>query len=60
LPADFASIGYRQVQCWTDPYDRNLLLERMCLWRRPGECDPSSAKPLTPEVGPAFEALISR
>ena len=60
LAADFASFGYRQVQCWADPYDRSFLLERMCLWRRSGVCDSSSAKPLTPEVGAAFEALISR
>jgi GPI mannosyltransferase 3 len=60
LPIDFTSRGYQQVQCWTDPYDRAMLTERMCLWRRPGTCDSASAKPLTPEVGEAFEALISR
>jgi hypothetical protein len=58
LPVDFASLGYQQVQCWTDPYDRTMLTERMCLWRRPGTCDSQSAKLLTPEVGEAFEALI--
>ena len=36
LPADFASLGYQQLKCWTDPYDRTMLMERMCLWRRPG------------------------
>ena len=55
LPADFASFGYQQVQCWTDPYDRTMLVERMCLWRRPGTCDSRSAKLLAPEVGEAFE-----
>ena len=44
LPADFASLGYQQVQCWTDPYDRTMLVERMCLWRRPGTCDSRSAQ----------------
>jgi len=58
LPVDFTSRGYQQVQCWTDPYDRALLTERMCLWRRPGTCDSQSAKLLTPEAGEAFEALI--
>jgi len=57
LPADFASLGYQQVQCWTDPYDRAMLMERTCLWRRAGTCDSESAKLLTPEVGEAFEAL---
>jgi GPI mannosyltransferase 3 len=58
LPVDFASLGYQQVQCWTDPYDRAMTADRMCLWRRPGTCDSQSAKLLTPEVGEAFEALI--
>lgn len=58
LPADFAHLGYQQVQCWSDPYSRTLLTERTCLWRRPGTCDPTSAKLLTPDVGEAFEALI--
>jgi hypothetical protein len=35
-----------------------MTLERMCLWRRPGTCNPESAKLLTPDVGEAFEALI--
>ena len=60
LQIDFPGFGYEQVQCWTDPYDRALLTERMCLWRRPGTCDSQSAKLLTPEVGEAFEALIAR
>jgi hypothetical protein len=48
LPADFTALGYRQVQCWTDPYDRRTMLtERTCLWRRPGTCDSRSAKLLT-------------
>jgi hypothetical protein len=58
LPADFAHLGYQQVKCWSDPYSRTLLTERTCLWRRPGTCDPTSAKLLTPDVGSAFEALI--
>jgi GPI mannosyltransferase 3 len=58
LPVDFASLGYQQVQCWTDPYDHTMLRGRMCLWRRPGACDFQSAKLLTPEVGEAFEKLI--
>jgi hypothetical protein len=74
LQADFASLGYQQIQCWTDPYaadlvgegveviagfrHRTMLVERMCLWRRPGACDSASAKPLTPEVGEPFEELI--
>jgi GPI mannosyltransferase 3 len=57
LPADFASLGYQQVQCWTDPYDRAMIMDRTCLWRRPGTCDSASAKPLTPDVGEAFEEL---
>ena len=57
LPVDFASLGYQQVQCWTDPYDRAMSLERICLWRRAGTCDSRSAKPLTPDVGEAFEEL---
>jgi hypothetical protein len=59
LPADFTSLGYQQVQCWTDPYDRTMLRERTCLWRRPGTCDSQSAKLLTPDVGLGFEALLS-
>jgi hypothetical protein len=58
LQADFASLGYEQVQCWSDPWSRTLLTERTCRWRRPGTCDPKSAKLLTPEVGEAFEALV--
>ena len=58
LPADFAGLGYQQIQCWTDPYDRTMLRERMCLWRRPGTCDSASAKPLAPDVGEAFEELM--
>jgi phosphatidylinositol glycan class B len=58
LSVDFTSLGYQQVQCWTDPYDRTMTLERMCLWRRPGTCNPETAKLLTPDVGEAFEALI--
>jgi phosphatidylinositol glycan class B len=58
LSVNFTSLGYQQVQCWTDPYDRTMNLERMCLWRRPGTCNPESAKLLTPDVGEAFEALI--
>ena len=57
-PTDFTSFGYQQVQCWTDPYDRAMTMERMCLWRRAGACDPQSAKLLTPDVGEAFEALV--
>jgi hypothetical protein len=56
-PVDFTSFGYQQVQCWTDPYDRAMTMERMCLWRRPGTCNPESAKLLTPDPGEAFEAL---
>ena len=58
LPADFAHLGYQQVKCWSDPYSRTLLTERTCHWRRPGTCDPTSAKLLTPDVGAAFEALV--
>jgi hypothetical protein len=58
LPADFTSLGYQQVQCWTDPYDRAMTRDRMCLWRRPGTCDSASGRPLTPDVGEAFEELI--
>jgi GPI mannosyltransferase 3 len=58
LAIDFTSLGYSQVQCWTDPYDRTMSAERTCVWRRPGACDPQSAKLLTPDVGEAFEALI--
>ena len=58
LSVDFTSLGYKQVECWTDPYDRTMLLEHMCLWRRAGACNSQSAKLLTPEVGEAFEALI--
>jgi GPI mannosyltransferase 3 len=57
-PVDFTSFGYEQVQCWTDPYDRAMTMERMCLWRRPGTCNPESAKLLTPDAGEAFEALV--
>ena len=59
LPVDFTSLGYQRVHCWTNPYDRTMLLERMCLWRRAGTCNAKSAKLLTPEVGDAFEDLIS-
>jgi len=58
LKADFAGLGYQQVKCWSDPYSRTLLTERTCLWRRPGACDPTSAKLLTPDVGAAFEAAV--
>ena len=58
LPVDFASLGYQQVQCWMDPYDRAMTLDRICLWRRAGTCDSRSAKLLTPEVGEAFEELM--
>ena len=58
LQTDFASLGYQQVQCWVDPYSRTLVPDRTCLWRRPGACDSSSAKLLTPEVGEAFEKLL--
>jgi hypothetical protein len=58
LQADFARLGYQQVQCWSDPYSRTLLTERTCIWRRPGTCDPTSAKLLTPEVGEGFEAPV--
>jgi GPI mannosyltransferase 3 len=58
LPADFTNLGYQQVQCWTDPYDRAMTLERFCLWRRAGTCDSQSAKALTPDAGAAFEALL--
>jgi len=58
LAADFTSVGYHEVQCWTDPYDRAMTRERICLWRRPGACDPASAKLLTPEVGDKFEELL--
>ena len=57
LPGDLASLGYQQVRCWTDPYDRAMIMDRTCLWRRPGTCDSASAKPLTPDVGEAFEEL---
>jgi hypothetical protein len=57
LPADFTSLGYQQLQCWTDPYDRTMLIERMCLWRRPGTCDSASGKPLVPDPGEAFLEL---
>ena len=60
LPVNFESLGYQQVKCWTDPYDRAMSMERTCLWRRAGTCDSKSAKPLTPDVGAAFELLISR
>ena len=49
LLADFASFGYQQLKCWTDPIDRTMLMERMCLWRRSGTCDSASGKPLTPD-----------
>ena len=46
LPVNFESLGYQQVKCWTDPYDRAMSMERTCLWRRAGTCDSKSAKPL--------------
>ena len=58
LSVDPTSLGYQQIQCWTDPYDRAMTKERICLWRRAGSCDSASGKPLTPEVGEAFVALI--
>jgi GPI mannosyltransferase 3 len=58
LQADFGSLGYQQVQCWAQPYSRTLSLDRTCLWRRPGACDSSSAKLLTPDVGETFEKLL--
>lgn len=58
LKPDFTGLGFQQVQCWSDPYSRTLLTERTCLWRRPGTCDPTSAKLLTPDVGTAFEAAV--
>jgi hypothetical protein len=58
LTVDFTSLGYQQTQCWADPYDRTMTLERICVWRREGACDPESAKLLTPDIGEAFEALI--
>jgi hypothetical protein len=58
LPGDFAALGYQQVHCWTDPYDRTMTRERMCLWRRAGTCVSQSAKLLTPEVGDAFDELM--
>ena len=58
LTADFTGLGYHEVQCWTDPYDRAMTRERMCLWRRPGTCDTQSAKLLTPNAGEPFEALL--
>ncbi len=57
LGVDFAASGFQQIQCWTDPYDRAMVPDRICLWRRSGTCDPTSAKLLTPDVGEAFEAL---
>lgn len=57
LPVDFASLNFRQIQCWTDPYDRAMTTDRICLWKRPGTCDPASGKPLTPDVGQVFEKL---
>ena len=44
LPADFASLGYHQVLCWSDPYSRTLLTDRTCLWRRSGACDRTFGK----------------
>ena len=58
LAADFTAFGYQQLQCWTDPYDRTMLIERMCLWRRAGTCNSQSAKLLTPDVGKRFEDLV--
>jgi GPI mannosyltransferase 3 len=60
LLVDFESLGYQQVKCWTDPYDRAMSMERTCLWRRAGTCNSKSAKLLTPEVGEVFESRISR
>ena len=60
LPANFESLGYQQVKCWTDPYDRAMSMERTCLWRRAGTCKSKSGKLLTPDAGAEFKALLSR
>ena len=57
LSADFADLGFQQVQCWTDPYDRAMLRSACASGSRPGTCDSASGKPLTPDVGEAFEEL---
>ena len=58
LKADFASLGYEQVQCWSDPYSRALLTERTCLWRRAGDVRPRIGEAAHPMVGEAFETLV--
>jgi hypothetical protein len=56
-PADFSPLGYVQDRCWDDPADRLGLVEPICLWHRPGLCEPSTAQPMEAAVE-RFNAVI--
>jgi hypothetical protein len=52
-PADFSTQGFIRLQCWSEPPGRTIVLDPICLWRRPGACEPDAAPRLTGEP-PAF------
>jgi phosphatidylinositol glycan class B len=46
-PSDFTNLGFTRLRCWTEPPGRTIVLNPICLWRRPGACIPDAAVPLT-------------
>jgi phosphatidylinositol glycan class B len=51
-PTDFTDAGFTRIRCWAEPPGRTIAVDPICLWHRPGACDPAVAAPLsaTPPV----------
>jgi hypothetical protein len=46
-PADFTSLGFTELRCWAEPPGRTIAVDPVCLWRRPGTCQPDATARLT-------------
>jgi hypothetical protein len=53
---DFADLGFTRAGCWGENFSVPIPFDTICLWRRPGGCEPgpppSLVAPLPPTVAP--------
>ena len=57
--SDLIPDSYHQVECWLDPRAHNPILQRICLWRRPGECS-TTGEPLEATIDPDLAKILAR
>jgi hypothetical protein len=61
---DFADLGFTRAGCWGENFSQPIPFDTICLWRRPGGCEPgpppSLIAPLPPTVAPLPRGVSPR